>query len=229
MNLPAEVDELIASLKHQIAVLQAEVADLRRQLGQDSSNSSKPPSSDGLKKKPRVAGSLRGRSGKASGGQKGHQGGTLRQVTDPDHMVRHEASICCHCGSPLEPKSAIGVEKRQVFDLPERPLVVTENQASIYRCAHCRGETKGRAAGVHLVLATQRPDRTVVTGLIKSNLPMKVCLRVANATNSQIVLGEVGAESLLGKGDLLCDLGRGIARAQSYYIPQSDFVGALRA
>jgi S-DNA-T family DNA segregation ATPase FtsK/SpoIIIE len=88
---------------------------------------------------------------------------------------------------------------------------------------------KGRAAGVHLVLATQRPDRTVVTGLIKSNLPMKVCLRVANATNSQIVLGEAGAESLLGKGDLLCDLGRGITRAQSYYVPQSDFVGALRA
>jgi S-DNA-T family DNA segregation ATPase FtsK/SpoIIIE len=88
---------------------------------------------------------------------------------------------------------------------------------------------KGRAAGVHLVLATQRPDRTVVTGLIKSNLPMKVCLRVANATNSQIVLGEAGAESLLGKGDLLCDLGRGIARAQSYYVSQSDFVGGLRA
>jgi DNA segregation ATPase FtsK/SpoIIIE-like protein len=88
---------------------------------------------------------------------------------------------------------------------------------------------KGRAAGVHLVLATQRPDRTVVTGLIKSNLPMKVCLRVANATNSQIVLGEAGAESLLGKGDLLCDLGRGIARAQSYYLNQLDFVRALRA
>jgi DNA segregation ATPase FtsK/SpoIIIE-like protein len=68
-----------------------------------------------------------------------------------------------------------------------------------------------------------------VTGLIKSNLPMKVCLRVANATNSQIVLGEAGAESLLGKGDLLCDLGRGIARAQSYDIPQSDFVRALSA
>lgn len=88
---------------------------------------------------------------------------------------------------------------------------------------------KGRAAGIHLVLATQRPDRTVVTGLIKSNLPMKVCLRVSNATNSQIVLGESGAESLLGKGDLLCDLGRGIARAQSYYIPQADFAKALKA
>src|ERR1700674_2506544 len=142
MNLPAEVEELIASLKRQIAALRAEVADLRRQLGQDSSNSSKPPSSVGLKKKPRIAGSMRGRSGKASGGQKGHPGGPLRQVADPDHVVRHEASACCHCGSPLAPKSAIGVEKRQVFDLPERPLVVTEHQASIYRCAHCRGETK---------------------------------------------------------------------------------------
>src|SRR5258706_549306 len=102
MSLPAEVEELIASLKRQIAALQAEVADLRRQLGQDSSNSSKPPSSDGLKKKPRIAGSLRGRSGKASGGQKGHKGGTLRQVADPDHVVGHKASACCHCGSPLE-------------------------------------------------------------------------------------------------------------------------------
>ncbi len=83
------------------------------------------------------------------------------------------------------------------------------------------------AAGIHLVLATQRPDRTVVTGLIKSNLPMKVCLRVANTTNSQIVVGETGAESLLGKGDLLCDLGRGLVRAQSYFIPQAQFVELL--
>src|SRR5262249_44855304 len=88
---------------------------------------------------------------------------------------------------------------------------------------------KGRAAGVHLVLATQRPDRTVVTGLIKSNLPMKVCLHVANSVNSQIVIGEPGAESLLFKGDLLCDVGRGIARAQSYFIPQPAFVKAVRA
>src|SRR6202030_599162 len=125
MNLPAEVEELIASLKRQIVALQAEVADLRRQLGQDSSNSAKPPAGDGLKKKPRIAGSLRGRSGKASGGQKGHRGGTLRQVADPDHVVGHEASGCCHCGLPLEPKSAAGVEKRQVLDLADRPLVVT--------------------------------------------------------------------------------------------------------
>ena len=142
MVLPAEVEELIASLKRRIAALEAEVADLRRQLGQDSSNSSKPPSSDGLKKKPRIPGSLRGRSGKASGGQTGHEGGTLPQVADPDRMVRHEACACGHCGSSLDPRWATQIEKRQVFDLAERPLMVTEHQASIYRCENCRGVTK---------------------------------------------------------------------------------------
>ena len=142
MVLPAEVEELIASLRRQIAALQAEVAELRRQLGQDSSNSSKPPSSDGLKKKHRVAGSLRGASGKASGGQRGHKGATLRQVADPDWVVRHEACACGRCGRSLDPQSAIGIEKRQVFDLAERPLMVTEHRATIYRCARCRGETK---------------------------------------------------------------------------------------
>jgi transposase len=147
MVLPAEVEELIASLRRQIAALEAEVADLRRQLGQDSSNSSKPPSSDGLKKKPRVGGSLRGRSGKASGGQTGHKGDTLRQVADPDRVVRHEACACGSCGWPLDPKSTTGIEKRQVFDLAERPLAVTEHQASIYRCENCRAETKAAFPG----------------------------------------------------------------------------------
>jgi RecB family exonuclease len=87
---------------------------------------------------------------------------------------------------------------------------------------------KGRAAGIHLVLATQRPDRAVVTGLIKSNLPLKVCLKVANAVNAQIVLDEPGAESLFGRGDLLCDFGRGLVRAQGLFIPQPEFLAALR-
>lgn len=87
---------------------------------------------------------------------------------------------------------------------------------------------KGRAAGIHLVLATQRPDRAVVTGLIKANLPLKVCLKVANAVNAQIVLDEPGAESLFGKGDLLCDFGKGLVRAQGLFVPQPEFLAALR-
>jgi transposase len=141
MDIPAEVADLIAWLRAEITALRAEVADLRRRLSLDSSNSSRPPSSDGLKKKPRIAGRRRGRSGKPSGGQKGHKGGTLRQVAYPDALVRHEACACGHCGSSLDAKSAT-IEKRQVFDLSERPLAVTGHQDTIYRCAHCRGMTK---------------------------------------------------------------------------------------
>ena len=78
-----------------------------------------------------------------------------------------------------------------------------------------------------MILATQRPDRTIVTGLISANLPMKVCLRVVKDTNSRIVLGESGGEALLGRGDMLCDLGRGIVRCQSPIISQEDFLGLM--
>jgi|HubBroStandDraft_1064217.scaffolds.fasta_scaffold107102_1 transposase len=142
MALPAEVEELIASMRAQIAALQAEVAELRRRLGLDSSNSSKPPSSDGLGKKPRMAAALRGRSGKPSGGQEGHEGGTLRQVAHPDIVVSRQACACGHCGAALDPQAVTKIEKRQVFDIAEQPLRVTEHQASIYRCARCQGVTK---------------------------------------------------------------------------------------
>ena len=158
MDIPAEVADLIASLRAEITALRAEVADLRRRLNLDSSNSSKPPSSDGLKKKPRIKGSPRGRSGKLSGGQIGHDGGTLRQVANPDAVVRHEACACGYCGSSLDAKSATGIEKRQVFDIPERPLVVTEHQATIYRCSHCRGVTKA-AFPEGIVSPTQYGER----------------------------------------------------------------------
>jgi transposase len=171
MDFAREIEELIASKDRTIAVkerviaekdrliaeLQGEVANLRRRLGLDSSNSSKPPSSDGLKKKPCIA-SLRGRSGKTSGGQEGHKGDTLRQVAKPDFVVPHTACVCEHCRSPLGAKSAIGVEKRQVFDLPVRPLLVTEHRASVYRCDECRRETKAAfPAGV--VSAAQYGER----------------------------------------------------------------------
>jgi transposase len=163
MVLPAEIRELIEALQREVAelrhenealraengalgadnaALRAEVAELRRQLGMDSSNSSKPPSSDGLKKKPRIPGSLRGRSGKQSGGQAGHKGDTLRQAEAPDRVVRHEAQACSRCRADLTAAMQTGVEKRQVFDLPERLIEVTEHQASVYCCAACGGETK---------------------------------------------------------------------------------------
>jgi S-DNA-T family DNA segregation ATPase FtsK/SpoIIIE len=76
---------------------------------------------------------------------------------------------------------------------------------------------KARAAGIHLIIATQRPEAKVVTPLIRSNLPGRVALRTASEADSKIVLGgtQTAAASLLGKGDLLYQIGNNLSRLQS--------------
>src|SRR5579863_7032888 len=98
MSVSPEISALIASLEREVEALRVENAELRRRLGMDSSTSSQPPSSDGLRKKPV---SLREPSGRPSGGQKEHKGETLRQLAEPDRIVTHEAAACRHCGCAL--------------------------------------------------------------------------------------------------------------------------------
>ena len=137
-----ELIALIAAQAAEIAALKAHIAELERRLGLNSSNSGKPPSSDGLKKPARVT-SLRERSGKKPGGQKGHKGETLRQVTDPNEVVDHYPSACSMCGAGLDPETSVGHSARQVFDLPEpQPLVVTEHRAHDCQCAVCGATTR---------------------------------------------------------------------------------------
>jgi transposase len=124
-----ELIALIATLRAENAALKARMAELERRLELNSSNSGKPPSSDGLKKPARVR-NLRERSGKKPGGQMGHKGETLRQVTDPDVVVDHYPPACSTCGVGLDLETSVGHSARQVFDLPEpQPLVVTEHRA----------------------------------------------------------------------------------------------------
>jgi transposase len=137
-----ELIALIAALRAENASLKARIGELERRLGLNSSNSGKPPSSDGLKKPARVT-SLRERSSKKPGGQKGHKGETLRQVTDPNEVVDHYPSACSMCGAGLEPETSLGHSARQVFDLPEpQPLVVTEHRAHDCPCAACGAKTR---------------------------------------------------------------------------------------
>jgi transposase len=131
------------TMRRENAALLARVAELERRLGLNSSTSGKPPSSDGLAKKPPRTRSLRGRSNKPAGGQKGHPGKTLRAVDNPDHIVDHMPASCESCAAPLPQVPGGDHDKRQVFDLPEpRPLVVIEHRAHRCRCDACGTVTK---------------------------------------------------------------------------------------
>jgi transposase len=133
-----------ALLRAENAALIGRLAELERRLGLNSSNSGKPPSSDGLKKPPRVS-SLRQPSGKKTGGQKGHPGETLRRVEGPDATIDHYPEACTACGAPLTAAMATDHVARQVFDLPEpKPLIVTEHRAHGCRCVACGMPTRAR-------------------------------------------------------------------------------------
>jgi len=98
--------------------------ELERSQKLDSSNSSKPPSSDGLKKKKRTQ-SLRKKSDRSPGGQIGHPGVTLCQSPNPDEIIECSPSHCPHCNCNLEEVRVLSKhEKRQVFDLPEFNLKI---------------------------------------------------------------------------------------------------------
>jgi len=125
---------LVGELMSRLEALEAENAELRRQLGLNSQNSSKPPSSDSPFDKPAPK-SLRGKSGRKPGGQPGHPGSTLALVDDPDETRRHEPKVCAGCGAGLGGAVQVGVERRQVFDLPPMRVRVTEHQIVTRRCS----------------------------------------------------------------------------------------------
>jgi transposase len=131
----AELEAIVARQREQIEQLGIYIRDLEARLAKDSHNSSKPPSSDGLKRKTK---SLRTKSGKKAGGQIGHRGETLHLVAVPDEVVEHRPSHCQQCQTSLEDAEVVLRERRQVHELPPGArLHITEHQALRVRCPRC--------------------------------------------------------------------------------------------
>jgi len=140
----AQQREQIATLLQQNATLQQRLTDLEARLAKDSHNSSKPPTSDGLKRQLPQTRSLRRRSGRKPGGQLGHAGETLHLVAQEqvDDVVEHRPAVCATCQTPLdEAAEVVACERRQVQDLPPIHLRVTEHQALHVLCAACQQVT----------------------------------------------------------------------------------------
>ena len=180
------------SLAVQVAALAAQVEELQRLLGKDSSNSSRPPSSDSpYKKKPKDR-SLRGRSGRKPGKQPGAQSSTLKQADSPDDTVECGPGACGCCGHDLSGVPVTGVQRRQVFEAaPPPPPVVTEYQILARQCPAC-GETSVGLAPAGVTGRVQYGPR------VHASTALAVCanyLPVARATKLVAALTGVGVSA----------------------------------
>jgi len=131
---------LVESLVERINAHEERIECLENQRKKDSHNSSKPPSGDGFGKRTQ---SLRPKGERSSGGQKGHPGSTLEWSETLDAVVVHPTLECEACGASLQDVAVIDLDLRQVHDLPEVKLVVSEHRAEVKSCPHCGVMNRG--------------------------------------------------------------------------------------
>ncbi|MCZ7554431.1 MAG: IS66 family transposase [Anaerolineales bacterium] len=132
---------IIQEQREMIGQLTARLQELEDQLAKNSGNSGKPPSSDGLKKKPAPQ-SLRQKGQRRTGGQPGHVGHTLAMVSEPAHIEVHRLAHCPHCDHDLSAAPVLDVERRQVFDVPPVVIEVTEHQVPVVCCPNCQARVQ---------------------------------------------------------------------------------------
>lgn len=143
--LVGELSARVGELTEQNAAQAERIAELERRLGQNSGNSSLPPSSDRFGKPPR---SLRKETGRRPGKQPGSPGTALRQVDDPDEVVDHVPAACAGCRADLAGAGSVGVVRRQLHDIPQVTTTVTEHRLHKRRCSCGRVTTAAAPAGV---------------------------------------------------------------------------------
>lgn len=154
-------------------MLESKLADLEERLGRNPRNSSMPPSAEGFSKPTSPSRAERRAAGRKQGKQPGAPGKHLAQVADPDQVVVHTPPSCSSCGSGLEDGEVVGSERRQVFDLPEIRLVVTEHVVERRRC-RCGCTTKAEFPRAAIASACYGPGvRALAAYLaVHQHLPM---------------------------------------------------------
>ena len=119
----------VTELREQIAILQRQIEELKRRLGLNSDNSSKPPSSDGLRK----THTSRSSNSEKFGGQVDHKGDTLKQTDNPDHTIKYDPAMCEACGNSLENIAESDVIERQEVDIIVEKQIIA-HKASVKKC-----------------------------------------------------------------------------------------------
>jgi transposase len=138
-----ELRELLKQVTERLSVAEQTIKRLKEQLGQNSHNSNWPSSRDKSRPKPNPK-SLRPKTERKAGGQKGHKGHTLAFNPEPDVIEKHRPAHCEHCQTPLaEDIEANDIHKRQVFDLPPLRFVTIEHQVETVLCPCCGEATRG--------------------------------------------------------------------------------------
>src|SRR5258706_130066 len=210
----AELEAENAALRAQVTALLARVQELEARAAKDSHNSGKPPSSDGLQRRTK---SLRRKSGKKPGGQRGHRGETLHLVATPDAVVEDRAAVCTACQAELDEAPVVARERRQVQEMPAVRLLVTEHQALHLRCPRCQAVNVGAFPAEAPSRAQYGPQlRALAVYLVEEQL-------VPLGRVQQLLRDLVGVQ--LGRGTLV----RWIQQASATLAPvEAQLTAALR-
>ena len=120
------------------------------------------------------------------------------------------------------PYIVVVIDEFADYVIPDETNTETKKQADKIKAPIIRLVQKGRAVGIHLIIATQRPTKEVITGQIQANIPTRIAFRTTSAEESKRILHTPGAEKLIGGGDLLLEADEGIERFQGAYISREE-------
>jgi S-DNA-T family DNA segregation ATPase FtsK/SpoIIIE len=152
----------------------------------------------------------------------------VRHIKDFNKLTREEIIERFQPSTPEE-------EAKIPFHMPYIVIIIDELADLMMTSKEVEGHIvriaqKARAVGIHLILATQRPEAAVVTGLIKSNMPGRICFQVRSRLDSRIMLDQSGGELLLGQGDMLMlkPTGGGLIRGQAAFVDDMEIKGICK-